>query len=231
MFLCLLQVITVWIRCGKPQLNLQPSPCTSPSLLLCALWSTKKTCSQTPTSWLRPHFLSKASALVRKNICYTTERARVFLYLEESFLYTIFYYFWLPLLFSNKTVVLWLSFGYCLIGFTRVWNKSTCTVQHSPEKQSGDMLSNESKANHFRRMNMFWYFIFTITVSALMRSKVHIGKKGSYSWSSVLLRIHDNYYCCCCSGVNQDHYQFSSRVIHLTYDWTRGQLCMSNIQT
>lgn len=59
-----LQVIMVWTRCGKSRQNPWRWTSTSQNSPIFALWSTRKTCSQTPTSWLRPRFLSKASAQV-----------------------------------------------------------------------------------------------------------------------------------------------------------------------
>lgn len=72
----LLQVIMVWTPCGKPQQSLLSSTCTSLNSPSCALWSMRRTCSQTPTSWLRPHFLSKASAQVGTHSCFRAQRAR-----------------------------------------------------------------------------------------------------------------------------------------------------------
>ena len=55
----------VWTQCGKPQQSLSSLLCMSQSSPSYALWSTRKTCSQTPTSWPRLHFLSKAFAQVK----------------------------------------------------------------------------------------------------------------------------------------------------------------------
>lgn len=109
---CLLQVIMVWTRCGKPQQSLWPSPCTSLNSPFCALWSTKRICSQTPTSWPRQHFLLKASAQVGTHTCCTAERARAlfpssrisvhYTYFITFQVYLVFYLVWDNSMFSKE---------------------------------------------------------------------------------------------------------------------------------